>query len=136
MKNRGYILIITLLAIIAIVIVPTIPHHHHQGLVHIGYDLADLNDCNEHNRDSESGDDTCCDDDCKARLHFNKPSHDYDYSPELVVIALLFDDYLIKFLLNPHESELACKHHFLESLHGTHITSAFSLRGPPCCFMA
>lgn len=135
MKNKGYILLITLLAIISIVIVPTIPHHHHQGLIHIGYDFSDEEECIQHHQDNDSGNDTCCNDDCKARFHFNKPSHDLDYSPQHFIIALLFDDYLIKYLINPHESELMCEDHFIESLHGTNVTSAFALRGPPCCFI-
>ncbi len=136
MKSKGLLLLIMLTAIIAIIVVPSIPHHHHQGMIHFGFSLTEQTECISHLNENDSNTDTCCHEDCLAKFDIQKPPQSFNCLPQLLVVSLLFDDYLLKYLLNPSLNELHNEYHFLESLHGTNITRAFALRGPPCCFVA
>ena len=127
---------IMLTAIIAIIVVPYIPHHHHQDSMHFGFDLSEQTECIAHSHETGANEDTCCHDDCLAKFDIQKPPQNFNCLPQLLVISSLFDDYLSKHLLNSSHNELSNEYHYLESLHGTNITRAFALRGPPCCFVA
>lgn len=139
MKNKWYIFIFMLIATMAMLSVPVIPHHHHANSnICLRHDNPsdDIN-CTHHGHNSQGENDTCCDENCQARLKYRTPDISSDIQvPQFVCFIALYCGDLINHLLEFREQTLTLPSLYLESLHGTNIVSAFSLRGPPYALMA
>lgn len=135
MKNKRYIFYFLLFISILMLVVPIVPHHHHaNGAVCMKHDLTPENQCPAHNHHQSN--DSCCDSECLARFHSPAPTTQSDFAPHFVLIDNLFTNLIIDHLLRPQEKQLNNECVYRESLHGTNITRAFALRGPPCIYLA
>ena len=115
--------------------VPVIPHHHHaNGVICMKHDIAPESSCPHHHH--HQANDSCCDSECMTQLNSSVPSIQVDHGPQHILIAILFDDNLLRNLFDPQERQLRDNYAYLESLHGTNISRAFVLRGPPCALVA
>ncbi len=140
--------------------VPLVPHHHHaDGVICMKNDLSGDPLCSDHqqctNQQECAGhhqypsqqqcpghhqhnpeNDACCNDECLTRFQTSVPASHIDLvQPQHGFVAILFTDYIIECLLKPQEQRIKDYYVYRESLHGTNITRAFSLRGPPCLFV-
>ncbi|MBC8593435.1 hypothetical protein H8744_09290 [Oscillospiraceae bacterium N12] len=130
MRNKWYIICLLFFVSIIMLAVPIIPHHHHaNGLICMKHDVKPEAQCPAHNHHQHS--DSCCDSECLTRFSSPAPTMQSDFSPHYVFIDTLFADLLIDHLLRPLEKQLNNEYVYRESLHGTNITRAFALRGPP-----
>lgn len=121
--------------------VPLIPHHHHaDGAICLKNDIGHSTDCDHHHAacthsHHQPDNDACCNDDCLTRFYTSTPTAQVDLGhPHHVFVAVLFTDYLIENILTPDAQRIKNYYVYRESLHGTHILSAFALRGPPALF--
>lgn len=97
------------------------------------HDVTPETQCPKHHHHHEN--DSCCSDECLARFSTLAPNMQIDLGPQHVFIAILFTDFIIESLLQPQEKQVTGGHAYRESLHGTNITRAFVLRGPPHAFV-
>lgn len=120
---------------IIMLVVAVIPHHHHPGgTICMKYDLPVEHACTTHNHHTEN--DSCCDSECMTRLHTPIPSLQTESGPDYVFITTLFTSVIIEHLFRPQEKRIKNCYVYRDSLHGTNIPRAFSLRAPPCTVLA
>ncbi len=147
MRKKGYIYFMLLVSVLMLA-VPLVPHHHHaDGAICMKNDIesdplcTDHHSCTDHQQcpghhHHHPENDACCGDECLTRLQTPVPASQVDLGhPDYVFVALLFTDYLIEHLFSLQERRIDNNYVFLDSLHGTNITRAFALRGPPCLFV-
>lgn len=120
---------------IVMLVAAVIPHHHHSdGIICMKHDLPVEHSCPIHNHHSEN--DSCCDSECMTRFQSPIPSVQTDSGPDYVFIATLFTDVIIEHLLRPQEKRIKNFYVYRDSLHGTNIPRALSLRAPPYAVVA
>lgn len=131
-KRKQCILALLLFVNIIMLVIPVLPHHHHpNGMICMKHDLPADNDCPEHHHNHDSND-SCCKNECLTRFDSPRPSMHIDHGPQFILIAVLFTYDIIENLLQPQDKGLNLRYAFYrESLHGTNISRAFSLRAPP-----
>lgn len=132
MKGRKRI-IVTLLFFINIIMLmaAVIPHHHHSdGMICMKQDLPVEQQCPMHHHHHPEND-SCCSNECLTRFQSPVPSVHTDSDPDYVFIATLFTDVIIEHLLRPLERRVKNYYVYRDSLHGTDIPRATSLRAPP-----
>lgn len=119
-------------------IAPVVPHHHQEeGLICITHSNTKEDNGNAQNNHSDTRSKNECNSHCMTQIKLNTPSSlDIDYAPQHLFIAILFDNDILYALLHPLERELKRKHYYIESLHGTPFSSAYTLRGPPSFLIA
>ena len=131
MKGKKRFIVTMLLFINMIMLVAAvIPHHHHSnGTICMKHDLPIEQQCPVHNH--HTANDSCCDNECMTRFHTPIPSVQTDNGPDYVFIATLFTDLIIENLFRPQEKRIKNFYVYRDSLHGTNIPRALSLRAPP-----
>lgn len=131
MKGKKRFIISLLLFInIFMLVVAVIPHHHHpDGMICMKHDLPVDHECPAHNH--HAGSDSCCSNECMTRFESRAPSVNPDNEPDYVLITTLFTEVIIEHLLRPQEKRVKNYYVYRDSLHGTNIPRALSLRAPP-----
>ncbi len=147
MRKKGRIYFLLFVSILMLA-VPLVPHHHHaNGVICLKNDIATEQSCCGHQQQPtdqqqscpghhHSENDACCNDDCMARMETSIPASQVDLGqPAPGFVAILFTDYIIENILKPQEQRIKNYYVYRESLHGTNITRAYALRGPPSLFV-
>ncbi len=146
MKPKRHIYFLLFVSILMLA-VPLVPHHHHaNGVICLKNDIATEQSCCGHQQPTDDQqscpghhhpeNDACCNDGCMARMETSVPTSQVDLGdPAHGFVAVLFTDYIIENLLKPQERRIKNNYVYRESLHGTNITRAYALRGPPCLFV-
>lgn len=121
---------------IIMLIVPVIPHHHHDdGRICLKDDLTP-ECCHHHHHDTDThGHDHCCCDTGCITTHFFQDIPPYQEDTTVIDAefpSCLMLDILCTLLPPIIEEPFRPDGVYLESLHGTSLRSAKTLRAPPC----
>lgn len=136
-RNKRYIVSFLFFISMIMLVIPVIPHHHHtNGNICMKQDIPTENSCSCSTHRHHTDNEPCCDSDCLTRLDTSTPSVQVDNSPHFVLIAILFNDVIIKDLFKPQERRINNDYIYRESLHGMYLSRAFGLRAPPYTYPA